>query len=843
MEYPFKDLLPLDEVLAREGYYKDWTHLDPEVFYSLTQISNFIKTKGYGVDVRLLIAQLAEHFGLKTTQVVDLGNLLQQKFTNLEGVTQSFTNNINSLVEQMEADKDAVIANATVDSEVILARGGKPTLQARLDDTTAQLAHNAQVVNDAVSKVTVDSEVILSRDGHTTLNARLDSEKAEFSTHKAEIEKIIDVENNNLFNGNTLFGSVSKDDGTIFNPADTSRLHTGFIPINPNKTIFNNYLDIVTPGTITTQTFVFFDENYGYVGYIDQAVNTVTPPANARYLKQNLKSSTFSVNPKNYYLMQEEQLYTSKLNSVDSIQAVLNVKDSKLNDGTFFQGSIDATNGNLILTTDVNRKASGFIPIDSSKIVKMNWLELVIPSQASHTIIFYDVNKSYIKSVDSTVDEVAPPINAHYMRQNLSTSNFMVDLNQYKVFQYDLPYSPTIETIKEQIEDINKLKTFENNVSDFEGYDLSTLQMTAKNTVYVYDFLSAGLTDSQVISQCLNFSSILKNRLIIFDRKDWLIDEAILLDSNTTVIVDNCKIKQNDYVFDNVFRGNNLIINPSNPDHYPLSVSPISNIKIIAKGTGVIEGCDNNVTKTHPILGDQLAVGDYWGWRTLLISLSKCTNFEVSGLKFEKTRCWAVSVDKCAHGIFRDNNFNSTVKNGDGIDIRSGCHDIIIDGVTGNTSDDSVAMTAIDFQPTGNYVYPMEPSKIEDGSYTMDELSIYNISVNNVLTGGEAHGVICLASGGRRVFDVSITDVIETLPSSRESVIKIYTGYGGGYKDNDLHNIRINNVVSKGAGHAIKTVGKVDNVWFNKIRQEKISGGISDIDIPTGITITNATKL
>lgn len=140
MEYPFKDLLPLDEVLEREGYYNDWTHLDPKVFYSLTQISEYIKTKGYGVDVRLLISQLAEHFGLKTTQVVDLANLLQQKFENLEGVTQSFTNNINSLVAQMEADKNAVIANATVDSEVIIARGGKATLGQRLDDTSAQLA-------------------------------------------------------------------------------------------------------------------------------------------------------------------------------------------------------------------------------------------------------------------------------------------------------------------------------------------------------------------------------------------------------------------------------------------------------------------------------------------------------------------------------------------------------------------------------------------------------------------------------------------------------------------------------------------------------------------------------
>ena len=147
MEYPFKDLLPLDEVLEREGYYKDWTHLDPEVFYSLTQISEYIKTKGYGVDVRLLIAQLAEHFSLKTSQIVDLANLLQENFENLEDVTQSFTDNINSLATQMQADKDAIVANATVDSEVILARGGKATLGARLDETTAQLAHTIKVVN------------------------------------------------------------------------------------------------------------------------------------------------------------------------------------------------------------------------------------------------------------------------------------------------------------------------------------------------------------------------------------------------------------------------------------------------------------------------------------------------------------------------------------------------------------------------------------------------------------------------------------------------------------------------------------------------------------------------
>ena len=116
MEYPFKDLLPLDEVLEREGYYKDWTHLDPKVFYSLTQISEYIKTKGYGVDVRLLIAQLAEHFGLKTAQMNEIERLF------------------NDVMKELSEDKDYHSL-----PEIAGARGGFDTLGARLDDTTVQL--------------------------------------------------------------------------------------------------------------------------------------------------------------------------------------------------------------------------------------------------------------------------------------------------------------------------------------------------------------------------------------------------------------------------------------------------------------------------------------------------------------------------------------------------------------------------------------------------------------------------------------------------------------------------------------------------------------------------------
>ena len=151
MEYPFKDLLPLDEVLEREGYYKDWTHLDPEVFYSLTQISEYIKTKAYGVDVRLLISQLAEHFWLRVTQItdamaefIDLNNQVGELITKSDQTKAKATNALNlstsadalskSVQEQfnqvvIDGDSSVEAAQARVDA----SGQTNPTLKARLD--------------------------------------------------------------------------------------------------------------------------------------------------------------------------------------------------------------------------------------------------------------------------------------------------------------------------------------------------------------------------------------------------------------------------------------------------------------------------------------------------------------------------------------------------------------------------------------------------------------------------------------------------------------------------------------------------------------------------------------
>ena len=60
MEYPFKDLMPLDEATVRDGYYKDWTHIDANTFHQISELVKFIREKGYGADTREAIAQALE---------------------------------------------------------------------------------------------------------------------------------------------------------------------------------------------------------------------------------------------------------------------------------------------------------------------------------------------------------------------------------------------------------------------------------------------------------------------------------------------------------------------------------------------------------------------------------------------------------------------------------------------------------------------------------------------------------------------------------------------------------------------------------------------------------------
>lgn len=106
----------------------DASKVPPEIKKRAT----WVKTKFTGEDVAEAYGQAMEITGIYSDEAKQIAQQTKVRQDNLETQTAQS-------VAQMEADKNTIVANATVDSEVILARGGKATLGQRLDETTAQL--------------------------------------------------------------------------------------------------------------------------------------------------------------------------------------------------------------------------------------------------------------------------------------------------------------------------------------------------------------------------------------------------------------------------------------------------------------------------------------------------------------------------------------------------------------------------------------------------------------------------------------------------------------------------------------------------------------------------------
>lgn len=372
------------------------------------------------------------------------------------------------------------------------------------------------------------------------------------------------------------------------------------------------------------------------------------------------------------------------------------------------------------------------------------------------------------------------------------------------------------------------------------------------NVVRVMDFYSPGKTDSEIINECMSFASGFKIRTIVFDKKDWYIDRAVLLPSNTTVLVDGVLIKQNNLMFDNIFRGDNFVLNPADPHGFPLKINPISDIRIIGMNAAKLEGPDILPRMMHPTMGnEQEMVGDYWGWRNFQVCLSRCTNFELAGFTYTKPRSWANSFDRCSYGYIHDLDITSTVKNGDGVNIRLGCHNITIENIKGHTSDDLVAINSVTLgttYPVLRYVYPLDPSSylIDEGE-DIRERDIYNITISNIQSSTSlySHAVALLSRNGHKIYNVHIYNITDGNPvskSDRLAIVGSYKGYSSGYIPGDIHGIRINHIVSNSAKKAIVFNDPVRDVWMNNVIQNRADGVVLDAVDINGITVTNSDR-
>lgn len=264
-----------------------------------------------------------------------------------------------------------------------------------------------------------------------------------------------------------------------------------------------------------------------------------------------------------------------------------------------------------------------------------------------------------------------------------------------------------------------------------------------------------GATDAERINAALVRAAASGDEVVIprrnarTGRDVWLIDRAILLPSNTRLVLDDCLVRLNPGTQDNILRNAGATMSPRQGN---------TNIVVVGRGNAVLSG------GTAPHFDPP---GDKGGWRAIGVLLYNVRHFELSGFTIEEPQCWGVSMENgCACGRVGDIRFNNSnmVPNQDGVDVRKGCHHILIENISGVTGDDSVALTALGLvnYGAGKGRPPRKPLQIGDDTPAASD-DIHHITVRNIRTyvSGGHSTVRILNHDGIRIHDVAISDVYD----------------------------------------------------------------------------------
>lgn len=301
---------------------------------------------------------------------------------------------------------------------------------------------------------------------------------------------------------------------------------------------------------------------------------------------------------------------------------------------------------------------------------------------------------------------------------------------------------------------------------------------------------------------------------------NYSIDRTIILPSDFTLYLEDCTLTMADGTFVRMFENSGVSSHTAN-----------RNISVIGLGHTVLDGGNYNGLCEHNSLKDGMP---HISNNNILL-FSGVDGFRIENLRIINQRWWALNFLYCSGGIIRDIEFMSDctrtdengnrvrgllrshysdtyIKNSDGIDLRCGCHDIIIDNITGFTEDDSVALTGLD--------------GILEKMYRIEGVSsdIRNITVRNIRTSAYCSNIRLLCQGGIRMYNILVDGMTDT---SADSDCLDRGGCGVRIGDNHLYgsrqpegdeffNITVRNVISRAAA-AVSLAGRTGRIMLDNI--------------------------
>ena len=319
------------------------------------------------------------------------------------------------------------------------------------------------------------------------------------------------------------------------------------------------------------------------------------------------------------------------------------------------------------------------------------------------------------------------------------------------------------------------------------------------------------------------------------------IDKPIRIPSNFTVMLDNCHLRLADGVYSNIFLNEHF-----DTDEGRTLAGTDRNIKIIGRGEAILDGGNYNGLSEKTQMKDGLPPV----WNNNLILFANVDGFEIRHIYACEQRWWAFCFVYCRNGRISDCEFCSNdrgitedgvvyrglkrssykeacVKNSDGIDLRVGCHDIVIENITGFTEDDTVALTALSW-------YLEKQVAVEN--YPTD---IYNVEIRNIASSAYCSNVRLLNQGEHKLHDIYIEGVYDT---SKDSLHMDRGGCGVRVGDSthmygtrastadETYNITIRKVRSR-AVHGLALHGAISNLKIEDVEMFDGGGEVEDLRI------------
>lgn len=327
------------------------------------------------------------------------------------------------------------------------------------------------------------------------------------------------------------------------------------------------------------------------------------------------------------------------------------------------------------------------------------------------------------------------------------------------------------------------------------------------------------------------------------ERDFWLLDEAILLPENTTVILQNCRIKLSDACRDNFFRTANCGFGIADP-------APIENIHLRGEGLCILEGADRprSTGDGGKILANPIPYGEghdktfgtdagkesesqFGDWRNIGVLFANVKNFSIEGLKIVESHGWGISLEACSYGRVEKIEFDAcmskmidglrqNIENEDGVDIRNGCHHIVISDIMGQSGDDLVALTAIadsTYRDGGS----LHTTHVMHNDWTRRDPTIHDIVIRNVIGRSHLCYMIRLLPCNTEIYNVVVDGVVDTTPEptghSGVMVLGEPDGIYGTCYPSGLHHITISNVICNGRKSGISVKGYLKDSTISNV--------------------------